>query len=445
MKRFILLNSPIFEEGSNENEEYLPPLGLGYIATYLGKEKIDVEIIDCVKERISKEEVIKFINNSSFTYISTNIFTPNYEIVKEIVESLTRGCEIFIGGQVVKSIFQDILKWNVKNRLNIIIGEGELIIPQLVLGKCEQEPEIIENNKFVYRVNKDSKYFPKDVSKIYLNRDYLKKEVIINHYSEKEVSIITSRGCPYDCAFCGGASSLNKDSNSRIRSKESIIEEIKEIVSRYPDVKSIRILDDLFLRNNKSIDTVKEIFSNFTKLSWRGMAHIDVLKKVFTKIEDLKKSGCKELFIGIESGSNKIREKIRKLGTIEDILKISQKILEVGIDLKGYFIYGFPEETEEDFKKTLELAKKIKEISLKTSGQFRTSVFQFRPYHGTQLYNEIIKIRGSISKCKINNSLNSNKEEEGRTQFNLTSGNYSKVSDEKLEEYILKTQKLTKE
>lgn len=445
MKKFILLNSPIYEEGSNKNEEYLPPLGLGYIATYLGKEKIEAKIIDCVKERKSKEETIKFINNSSFNYISTNIFTPNYEIVKEIVESLTRECEIFIGGQVVKSIFQDILKWNVKNRLNIIIGEGELIIPQLVLGKCEQEPEIIENNKFVYRVNKDSKYFPKDVSKIYLNRDYLKKEVIINHYSEKEVSIITSRGCPYDCAFCGGASSLNKDSNSRIRSKESIIEEIKEIVSRYPDVKSIRILDDLFLRNNKSIDTVKEIFSNFTKLSWRGMVHIDVLKKVFTKIEDLKKSGCKELFIGIESGSNKIREKIRKLGTIEDILKISQKILEVGIDLKGYFIYGFPEETEEDFKKTLELAKGIKEISLKTLGKFRTSVFQFRPYHGTQLYDEIIKIRGSIPECKINNSLNSNKEEKGRNQFNFTSGNYSEASDAKLEEYILETQKLTKE
>jgi len=124
---------------------------------------------------------------------------------------------------------------------------------------------------------------------------------------------------------------------------------------------------------------------------------------------------------------------------------VSSKILEVGIDLKGYFIYGFPEETEEDFKKTFELAEKIKEISLKKSGQFRTSVFQFRPYHGTQLYNEIIKIRGSIPECKINNSLNSNKEEEGRTQFNLTSGNYSKVSDEKLEEYILKTQKLTKE
>lgn len=312
MKKFILLNSPIFEEGSNENEEYLPPLGLGYIATYLGKEKIDVEIIDCVKERKSKEEIIKFINNSSFTYISTNIFTTNYEIVKEIVENITINCEIFIGGQVVKSIFQDILKWNVKNKMNIIIGEGELIIPQLVLGKCEQEPEKVESNKFLYRVNKNSIYSPENISDIYLNRNYLKEEVIINHYNEKEVSIITSRGCPYDCAFCGGASSLNRDLNLRIRTKESIIQEIKEIVSRYPDVRSIRILDDLFLKNKESIDTVKEIFSNFLELSWRGMVHVDVLKNSFSKIEDLKESRCKELFIGIESGSNKIRKKIKK-------------------------------------------------------------------------------------------------------------------------------------
>ena len=56
------------------------------------------------------------------------------------------------------------------------------------------------------------------------------------------------------------------------------------------------------------------------------------------------------------------------MGTIEDILEISSKILEAGIDLKGYFICGFPKETEEDLKKTFELAKKIKEISLKTSG-----------------------------------------------------------------------------
>ena len=445
MKKFILLNSPIFEETTNEKEDYLPPLGLGYIATYLEKSKIDAEIIDCVKEGISKKEVIEFINNSSFDYISANIFTPNYRIVKEIIENININCEIFIGGQVVKSIYQDILKWNVKNKLNIIIGEGELIIPKLVLGMCEQKPEKIENNKFLYRVNKNSKYFPKNISDIFLNRNYLKDEVIINHYNEREVSIITSRGCPFNCTFCGGAVSLNKDSRIRIRNKESIIQEIKELVLRYSNIKSIRILDDLFLRDAKSIDTVKEIFLNFRQLSRRGMAHVRVLKKTLDKIEELKESGCKELFIGIESGSNKIRKKINKIGKIEDILEVAKKILETGIDLKGYFIYGFPGETEEDFKMTFELAKKIKEISLETLGKFRTSVFQFRPYHGTQLYDEIEKLRRSILECEVNNLLNCSETEKGRTQFNLDSGNHSKASDDKLEEYILKTQELTKE
>ena len=70
---------------------------------------------------------------------------------------------------------------------------------------------------------------------------------------------------------------------------------------------------------------------------------------------------------------------------------------------------------------------------------------QFRPYHGTELYEEIKKLKGKISKCEANNSLNYNKEEKGRTQFNFTSGNYSEVSNNILEKYILEIQGLTKE
>ena len=80
-----------------------------------------------------------------------------------------------------------------------------------------------------------------------------------------------------------------------------------------------------------------------------------------------------------------MRKKINKLGSSDDVITVSKEILENGIDLKGYFIYGFPEETKRRFSKTYELASKIKEISLKTPGTFRTSVFQFRPYHGTQV------------------------------------------------------------
>ena len=142
------------------------------------------------------------------------------------------------------------------------------------------------------------------------------------------------------------------------------------------------------------------------------------------------------------SGSERMRKKINKLGSSDDVITVSKEILENGIDLKGYFIYGFPEETKEDFQKTYELASKIKEISLKTPGTFRTSVFQFRPYHGTQLYNEIVKSTGIIHGCEFNKSIS---QFEGRSQFNFEFGNYSAEIDEMLNEYIIKTQKLTEE
>ena len=94
-------------------------------------------------------------------------------MVKYIIESITITCDCFIGGQVVKSIYLDILRWNTQNRLNIIIGEGEFIIPALVSGRCKQIPEQENDQKVVYRVNKNSEYFPKDISNIFLNRKYL--------------------------------------------------------------------------------------------------------------------------------------------------------------------------------------------------------------------------------------------------------------------------------
>lgn len=442
MKKFILFNSPIFWDATKEKEQYLSPLGLGYIATYLEKAGIDVTIVDCVKERKSVNDIVDFINKTHTDYIGINIFTQNYEMVKYIIESITITCDCFIGGQVVKSIYLDILRWNTQNRLNIIIGEGEFIIPALVSGRCKQIPEQENDQKVVYRVNKNSEYFPKDISNIFLNRKYLGNEIIYNHYGEKEIAIITSRGCAFDCAFCGGAKSLNKDITTRIRTEECVITEIREILSAYPDIQSIRVLDDLFLRNGKSIDMTNNIFLKFPHLSWRGMVHVLSLAKDVEKVKKLRRGRCRELFIGIESGSESVRRKINKLGTIDDIITVSKAILESGIDLKGYFIYGFPGETKEDFQKTYELASKIKEISTNTTGTFRTSVFQFRPYHGTQLYNEIVKSTGIIHECEFNQSIS---KFEGRSQFNFDFGNYSKEKDEILNQYIIKTQELTKE
>ena len=85
------------------------------------------------------------------------------------------------------------------------------------------------------------------------------------------------------------------------------------------------------------------------------------------------------------------------------------------------------------------MASRIKEVSLNAPGKFRTSVFQFRPYHGTQLYNEIMEETGIIHECRFNEEIS---RFDGRSQFNFDFGNYSAESDELLNEYIIKTQEL---
>lgn len=438
MKKFVLINSPLFWERTNEEEEYLSPLGLGYIATYLKKVGLEVLLLDSVKERLGVEDILKQVSEIKPEFVGINVFTQNYELVQYIIEKMSIQCECFVGGQVVKSIYETILDWKTSNKVNIIIGEGELIIPAIVLENCKEKPIEHLDNKFVYKVDMNSQYFPEDISKIYLDRSFLKDEIINNHYGEKEAAIITSRGCAYDCAFCGGARGLNKDISIRMKDVESVKHEIAEICDLYPDLKSIRILDDLFLRNETSISQAADIFQEFSQLHWRGMVHVLSLIKCLDKIQLLKNCNCKELFVGIESGSNTIRKRINKLGDISSVISVIRELLIHGIDVKGYFMYGFLDETQEDMEETYKLACELRNISEKCEGSFRPSVFQFRPYHGTRLYNEILEKGIDIPNCHYNSSYTL----KGRSQFNFCSGNYSRVPDEILEEYIVKTQKI---
>lgn len=438
MKKFVLINSPLFWERTDEEEEYLSPLGIGYIATYLKKAGLEVMLLDSVKERLGVEDILKQVSEIKPEFVGINVFTQNYELVKYIIEKMSIQCECFVGGQVVKSIYETILDWQTSNKINIIIGEGELIIPAIVLENCEEKPIEYLDNKFVYKVDRNSQYFPEDISNIYLDRSFLKNEIINNHYGEKEAAIITSRGCAYDCAFCGGARGLNKDISIRMKDVESVKYEIAEICDLYPDLRSIRILDDLFLRNETSISQAADIFKKFPQLHWRGMVHVLSLIYCLDKVKLLKNCNCKELFIGIESGSNTIRKRINKLGDISSVIAVIRELLINGIDVKGYFMYGFPDETQEDMEETYKLACELRNISEKCEGTFRPSVFQFRPYHGTRLYNEILEKGIDIPNCHYNSSYTL----KGRSQFNFCSGNYSRVPDEILEEYIVKTQKI---
>lgn len=443
--KVLVINSPLFrEKNANYDEDSLPPIGLGLIATALAKNGFSARLIDAVALNMPLSELFRALNEESPDCICINVFTTNLVIVKDFIEGIRTKIHIVIGGLSTKSLYNEIFSWSSLNQIDIVYGDGERIICDLLNNRIRQKP-IFENIKRRYfEVQTDSPYYVHDITNEDLDRSHFVNEPVKHPFGFTEANIITSRGCIYNCAFCAAARSLNKQFGIREKSTESIIAEIKHITQIYPKLKSIRVLDDLFLKNASSVDKAIAIFNNLN-IQWRSMAHVQTFKDVdMDTIRLLKDSGCNELFIGIESGSPKILKQIHKTPSVDIIKANLTTLLMCGINVKGYFIYGFPGETEEDFRLTYALAEYLKKVSIQHGSRFRTSVFQFRPYHGTELYHTLENEHGgnifsNVALVEPNQDLSALV---GRLQFNFHSGNYSSEDLAVVHEYISKTTKL---
>lgn len=437
--KVLIINSPLFRE-RNElyDEDSLPPIGLGYIATQLKTDGFNVGLIDAVYQRIPLLELMDYINTSRPDVVASNIFTTNYHLVKELVETIMYPAHIIIGGLSTRELYKQIVEWTTFNPIDVIMGDGELIFSDILRKRLKEQPFFETLNRRVFQANGCSAYFVQDISKSRLDRSFFLNEPVKHPLGFTEANIVTSRGCIYNCTFCAAARSLNKDTPIREMDATAIKNEIVGILEQYPGVNSIRILDDLFLKSRETVQKAIDVFSEFD-LQWRSMAHV----MTFNKVEDnvmrqLKNSGCHELFIGIESGSPAILKSINKTHQLQTIIDNMTKIMRAGINVKGYFIYGFPEETMADMDMTYLLAEELKKIADFHKVNFRTSVFQYRPYHATEIYHDLQGQGLNLD----NHQVDPNQELSnlvGRLQFNFHTGNYSKVADKTLHDYIYRT------
>lgn len=322
----LIINSPLFRDKvDGYDEDSLPPLGLGYIATDLLSNGITVELLDAVEANIPLDIILTIIRQKRPRYVALNVFTTNLHLVREIVESIDNGVQFIIGGLAAKNLYQTILLWNTYCSVDIVVGEGDFVVSAIVL---EKPLDIIcqHDNKRVIAVSSTSPYFPYDISNIPLDRSFFVNEPLQHSLGFNEVSIITSRGCMYNCAFCSAARSLNREIPIRERNAQSVASEIRTLCELYKNVNSVRVLDDLFLRNAESVERAVCIFGN-APITWRAMAHV----LSFYKLSDmqllkLKRSGCMEVFIGIESGSPRILKMIHKTSDVDLIMRTIEKM-----------------------------------------------------------------------------------------------------------------------
>lgn len=422
----LLINSHISEDTTSASEDALPPLGYGYISCELKKAGVEVDLLDAYHLNLNSTSVISIIGNNSYDYHLINIFSSNFSNVINIINKTDEDKKWLIGGTPAKFLSNEIRKHTTGHNVHVVIGEAEHYIPEALLSG-------INRGFSMYTIDKSNTYFPHDLHTapdrtIYDNnfKQYCNGSII-------EAAIITSRGCPFDCSFCCAARSINPDTLVRKVPREIVSIDIDALNSLGKEYNCIRVLDDLFIKNEKTIEDAEYLFKRNNK-HWRSMAHIDILSNFnSSSLGKLRNSGCLELFIGIESGSDKTLKSINKKSNTQQITNTIMKVLESGINVKGYFILGFPNETLNDAQETERMIRSLFEFSLSTPGKFRPSIFKFRPYHGTALYDDIVRSGHEVNDITTDSELTKTGR---RDSYDLTSGNYSCIESEVLNKLI---------
>ena len=163
----------------------------------------------------------------------------------------------------------------------------------------------------------------------------------------------TSKGCPFKCAFCN----FTKDRRLMfIKSLDRLVEELKAVSAR--GVRFVRFTDDNFRHGRGNLNTLsRRIIKENIPVKWMTMVRATALEDV--DFELLKESGCIEVLLGLESADKQILENMNKKANPRLYAKVVKRLLAAGIDTSCYFLFGFPGETTETVKRTLDFIRRI--------------------------------------------------------------------------------------
>lgn len=378
MKEKIVLvipNAPLREDSSkfihfaNEDieQKFEPPLGLLYIAALLEKNGYEVEIIDNFSKRIPNDELAKIILDKKPKIVGFSLFITNYASGRELMAEIKGGNKeiIIVTGGPFSTLYPE--EMISKPYVDFaVFGEGEETLLEIAdkvnkkkkLGKIpgclyKKGKKIYKNPPRPFIKNLDSLPWPA-WHLVDINDYYRKKTLYLD--VEPVDFICSSRGCPYQCAFCSSRHIWNL--KYRYRSAKSVCDEIEYMVQKY-GTKGIHFREDNFTVNRKKVmEFCEEIKKRGITVIWQCESRADTLDEELLKI--MYESGCRGIWFGLESGSQEILDKLHKNLKLEQIQKAIELCHKHKIITGGSFMFGLPIENKKDVKKTFEFAKSLK-------------------------------------------------------------------------------------
>ena len=428
MAKVLLVNPPFYRLlGSHYNAN---SLGIAYIASYLNKRGHDAWLYnaDYVSDKnygnlkklfqnfTNYQNYFKDLDNALWNEVKDKIlsfkpewvgytsYTANISAIKIISEKV-HAVDPYIK-QVVGGVHATLDK-NLLNSLKsidfCIQREGEEAFTALVENKDPKTiPGVISRGKNTL-INTGIAPVIKDIDSLPLPEKKKFWGIPESERQNVDVSYIcTIRGCPYKCTYC--ASPFHWDrKTTRLRSPESVIEEMKNLKEKHwqgvkydfsasaniSDKESLKIedntlvyfVDDVFTVNKKRVKKLlRMMIDQKLGMRWKCEARADHLDDEICEL--MAEAGCERVKIGFESGSNRILSQVKKLETREEMLEGAAMLKKAGVPFSAYFMAGFPGETDDDVRETIDFAKKVE------ADYYSLSVLA--PYYGTELYDQLV-------------------------------------------------------
>jgi radical SAM superfamily enzyme YgiQ (UPF0313 family) len=395
----ILLTHCYFLEDDEKEQQIMrpyPPLGILYISGYLEDQGIENEVYDTTFS--SKKDFHSYLitNHPRVVGIYVNLMTKInvLETIRFIKENLS-DTSIILGGPEVRYSAENFLRYGADY---IVIGEGEETMTELVnslilvpagmeASSTDQEVQskksitgiaFLEKGEFVQTAERDKIKDLNDLStpnrkkiNLHLYLDAWKK-----HHGKNALSVSTMRGCPYTCKWCSRAV---YGLSYRRRTPEKVVEELVQIKKDYnPD--SLWFVDDVFTISHKWLTAFRdELKKQNAFIPYECITRADRLNEEV--IQTLKETGCFRVWIGAESGSQKVIDLMDRrvdVNQVRDMIKLTKKH---GIEAGTFIMLGYPGETEEDIEETIH--------HLKESNPDHFTITVAYPIKGTELYQEI--------------------------------------------------------
>ena len=355
---FIKTRVPLLQDDKLE-----PDMGLLYCATYV-KNHCGCKVV-YVDLSLDGEDVLQYYFNKCDIYCFST-FTANYHITLEIVKKIrqiSNDAVVIAGGHHASALPYEVAK----SFDYVIKGEGELAISELIsnLLKGEMPGERIIIGKYIKDLDEIGWI---DYSLVQLER-YTRR---VN--GRKSISILTSRGCPYNCTFCN-STLMRSYRNVRFRSANDVVNEILFLNRKY-GIDSFRIQDDIFSINRPRLKAISNALEPF-HFSFRCFARVDNIDHEI--LFDLKKMGVFHLSFGVESGSQRMLDLMNKGITVENIKNSIRLSKQYGMKCRVFLIVGYPGENLESLDETIQLIREIKPNDI--------SVYPLLPYPGTPLFH----------------------------------------------------------